>query len=266
AVSHDRLSKIDDAIQIIQQSKTARKTQMDWYRYHANYGTFLVHKWASQGAKKYETQLLKESISEIEEALKLFPASHFGRERIQLALQKAWLNPEKVNEIFKPIPAEDLVVGISGIIMMGLGYELPDAYLMLRKKITDGGGLVQGVADHRFRELVNQGKPSLLATPKDLEPSTFFKDRLAEYKLLRADGERVHQARTKYFFDNLTEERHPDTDPNFWSKWKEEPYPAVGDIFDAAKHKESLTQLVGLSASIVVILIASVWILLARRK
>jgi hypothetical protein len=74
AVAYERLGKTDKAIDILLASKPQRKTKDDAYRFHANYGTFLVHKWLAQEDRD-DKKVLKQSIAEIETALKINPGS-----------------------------------------------------------------------------------------------------------------------------------------------------------------------------------------------
>jgi hypothetical protein len=54
--------------------------------------------------------------------------------------------------------------------------------------------------------------------PKELE---------GQYHQLRAEAEVWQQSRTEYMMARLKAGRHPDTDPTFWSGWKETPPPSL---------------------------------------
>lgn len=262
AVAYDRIGGVDFAIAITEKSLPLRKTADEKYRFHANYGTFLVHKWVSDGAKDEDKATLKKSIAEIEAALKINPSSHFGREKVQLALEKSWFAPEKADEIFDKIKHEDVLVGASGIIMMGLGYELPDMYEILRTYQKGHTGVVFTAANLRYHELVDQGNVALFKMSPDVNA---YKS--ADYTRLREDGERVHQSRMKYMAAKFDQGQHPDTDPSFWSEWKEPDFPTTQRPTSA---KTGVTQLLLALAGIVALagagLILGVKLYFARRS
>ncbi|MEZ5988690.1 MAG: hypothetical protein R3F30_06125 [Planctomycetota bacterium] len=83
AVAHERLGDRDAALAVIERKKKALDARADkdavWkrhlYRYHANKGTFLAHSGRFDAA-----------VAELERALEIDPAAHFGRERYQVDL------------------------------------------------------------------------------------------------------------------------------------------------------------------------------------
>ncbi|MFY9234028.1 MAG: hypothetical protein WAO58_06145 [Fimbriimonadaceae bacterium] len=232
AVAYDRLGKVDRAIGIILESEKERKTGEDTYRFHANYGTFLVHQWIVRGASRKNINLLKRSIQQIQAALKINPNSHFGRERAQLQLQLSWLYPGKNGLNYEKVRGmlsnEDLLVGLAGISMMGLGYELPDLYMLMAKSYLVGGAstsMLQEFAALRARELVSQGKPFIVE--QHIPPSRGTDEVRQAYVKLRRDGQRVHIARLAYMNPRLERGEHPDTNPNFWADWEEPAVPVL---------------------------------------
>ncbi len=79
-VAWERLGDRDRAIEVMARKKAALDLRPDrdhLYRYHANLGTFLAH-----------AGRLVEGLAEIEKALTINPAAHFGRERFQVDLLK----------------------------------------------------------------------------------------------------------------------------------------------------------------------------------
>lgn len=225
AVAYERIGKTDKAIDILLASKPHRKTKDDAYRFHANYGTFLVHKWLAQ-KDRADKKALKQSISEIEKALKINPYSHFGRELVQLELEKMWLT----DGTFDTWSKIDQLVGMSGIVMMGLAYELPDAYVLMTK-LRVGAAISQldGFAISRANELITNGHGLV---SEDLFHTHHLDQKLKEetrkaFVELRMDGENVHQARLAYVEQRLNRGEHPDTNPNFWKEWQEPPFPVL---------------------------------------
>ncbi len=233
AVAYERLGKTDRAIQILSTSRAARKTPDDRYRFYANLGTFHVHKWLVSKDRATNKALLKQSIAEIEKAVDINPKSHFGREKVQLALERLWLksDPEVDTTSYEKSVGsdEDSIVGLAGIAIMGLGYELPDIYWLISKSYLSrqaGETELPGFASARFRDLVGMRHfPVLAVTDYGLPASND-----AKFAELRENGERVHQSRLAYMETRFARGEHPDTHPSFWSEWKEPPVPVLKRI------------------------------------
>ncbi|MGE0142518.1 MAG: hypothetical protein AB7I19_04585 [Planctomycetota bacterium] len=85
AVAHERLSDRPSAMAVIERKASAMaaltpeesnaEVEKHRYRYHANKGTFLAH------SGRFE-----EALVELEKAIAIEPAAHFGRERFQIDL------------------------------------------------------------------------------------------------------------------------------------------------------------------------------------
>jgi tetratricopeptide (TPR) repeat protein len=230
AVAYERLGKNERAISILLDSKTLRTTKADKYRFHANYGTFLVHKWLLKRGEKGSETILDKSIEEIKKAIEINPDSHFGREKVQLALEEQWRNPDSTEyntSALPELPGDELIVGLSGIAMMGLGYELPDIYWLIAENHVIGqasASLRPELAKRRFEELVSSGhKPVLNLARFQLKNDNAGRT----YDELRRDGERVHQERLAYMEMRFARGEHPDTHPAFWSEWIEPPVPVL---------------------------------------
>lgn len=230
SVAYDRLGKVDEAIKVILASKAARTTWDDKYRFHANYGTFLVHRWIVRGHKASENKILHESIGEIKEALRINPDSHFGREWVQLHLETAWLTPNQMTTELGSTEART-VVGLSGIVMMGLGYELPDIYGLLENSYLVGWAAESNItafASMRYQELIDSGSRPILSDIDHEDVSS--QEVRRQYKSLRGDGHRVQEMRLAYMDQRLRQGRHPDTDTRFWAEWQEPAQPVLRKI------------------------------------
>ncbi len=89
-VACDRLGRGDDAIGWMERKK-ARLDALDVddpehrYRYLANLGTFVAHRWFRDGAHAERIDEIERARDLIAEAIELNPDAHFGRERYQLA-------------------------------------------------------------------------------------------------------------------------------------------------------------------------------------
>ncbi|HMS53764.1 MAG TPA: hypothetical protein PKA27_00045 [Fimbriimonadaceae bacterium] len=266
AVAYERLGKTDEAISILLKSKPHRKTKDDAYRFHANYGTFLVHKWLVQ-KDRTNKKVLEQSISEIEEALRINPNSHFGREKVQLDLERHWFDG-------RPIVVKDgisQVVGLAGIVMMGLAYELPDAYLLMAGHYFGAeNSLLDGLALSRAKELI-AGQSKLVSQTIEKEALTWDLDTdvANAYKKLRDDGDAVHQARMAYMAERFDRGEHPDTNPEFWRQWQEPPVPVLNIIPDPSIEKYnrlSVIATVALVTTGIAVLGTVLWRLRARER
>jgi len=97
-VASDRLHRGDEAISWMAKKKSLIDTldpksetfTTHLYRYHANLGTFIVHKWLRAGAEADRIDELNEARDHIARAIEINPDAHFGREKYQL-LAMDWL-------------------------------------------------------------------------------------------------------------------------------------------------------------------------------
>jgi tetratricopeptide (TPR) repeat protein len=289
AVAYDRLAKVDRAIKVLQTSRSARTTTDDQYRYHANYGTFLVHRWILNGHLAKDVGTLDQSIAEIQSALKINPASHFGREKVQLKLEQFWResatsrSPKPLDSFFGEYGIdEDAQVGIAGLIMMGLAYELPDAYLALAKSnslsrvdqsvLYDFAGL--RVVDLDPEKIKPIGKFSEIED--DSIYATGNPNANEQYKQLRRDGETVYQKRLAYMNARFDKGQHPDTHADFWKEWEEPPYPVLNVVPDPTYRRTPLGPMspavatamlvgAGLVICVIMALVSWIWGRLRRR-
>src|SRR6478609_1222523 len=91
-VACDRLGRGDEAIAWMEKKReqlekldaSRPEVKEQRYRYHANLGTFLVHRWARHGADRARIDEVKAARDEIARALAINPNAHFGREKYQL--------------------------------------------------------------------------------------------------------------------------------------------------------------------------------------
>ena len=279
AVACDRLGKGDDAIAWMGQ-KRAQLEKLDatdptikdhWYRYHANLGTFLVHRWFRQGADRSKLDDVQRGRDEIAKAIEINPDAHFGREKYQLKVMD-WIIEEPLHDDpyhlenflgwgyeqfgerkINPNEAEAAVRGLSGLIVLGNAWESIDVYNALEVALFNhtaghesrqelGRSTLAYLAYLRCVELVRSGKSSIRQNaPKgpDLEQRL---TRIAyvsakavldkEYPLLRAEADRWQEARTKFMNARLEQGLHPDVNPNFWDGYVEAPAPLLPDTIE----------------------------------
>jgi len=273
-VACDRLGRGDEAISWMEK-KRAQLERLDasrpevkeqQYRYHANLGTFLVHRWVRQGAARANIAEVKAARDEIAKALEINPNAHFGREKYQwLALEwivappKAegsqylpnllgWGFDDIYGERTRPKEADDAVRGLAGLVVLGNAWESVDIFHALNIALQrDSMGYERGreggrntlayLAWLRCRELIDAGKGSMLADAPQGEglkswlhrPDFVKADVLLDsaFVKLRAEADAWHEARTAFMTRRLKEGRHPDTDPSFWEGYTERPAPGL---------------------------------------
>ena len=103
-VACDRLGRGDEAISWMEKKRaqldgldaSRPEVKEQLYRYHANLGTFLVHRWVRQGADRAKIDEVKAARDEIARAIEINPNAHFGREKYQLRALEWIIDPPKV--------------------------------------------------------------------------------------------------------------------------------------------------------------------------
>lgn len=244
-VACDHLGDFDAAIAWMEKKFKAmdkgEPTDADRYRYHANLGTFLAHRWFANKADLNKPQDLDRGIDHIKKAIAINPEAHFGREVYQLALME-WTRsrtPDDDQEfIGAPITeylldkglldwseADKAVEGFTGLIRLGNAWESVDVFAGLADALMhQGNGTLGEAALGRVLELQDQGKRSI--TSWKFEQKTFFEGRpmgheqdqaQSEFKRLRAEAESWHSNRTEFMTAKLQRGEHPDTHADFWS-------------------------------------------------
>ncbi|HVK05509.1 MAG TPA: hypothetical protein VM490_18690 [Armatimonadaceae bacterium] len=201
AAALDRLGRDDEAIAWMEK-KRARlagtpERGEDWYRYHANVGTFKVHRWLHDGADRKRIGEVKAARAHIAKAIHLKPDAHFGREKYQL-LAMDWIieprrsvsqyvsSPRGAKEKITrgPVPIsyllladlklarpsvgpgtrEEQITGLSGLVVLGAAWESVDIFASLADVLSRGRDeSLAALALLRLDELTANGRKSLLA-------------------------------------------------------------------------------------------------------
>jgi hypothetical protein len=239
------------------------------YRYHANLGTFLVHRWIGEGADRGRIDEVQSACDEIAKALEINPDAHHGREKYQLQVMKWIVDPPRTDnvhelpnflgwsfqdiygELTEPEEAEEAVRGLAGLVVLGNAWESVDVFhalnVALQRNSTgfergrDGGrNSLAYFAWLRCFELVDSGRGSILPDAptgkplKTLLPKPDFAN--AEllldpaYKQLRSEADDWHEQRLAFMSQRLEAGRHPDTDPSFWDGYTAQPAPELPSI------------------------------------
>lgn len=235
AVAYGRIGKEDEAIAVmgdkakLMKSMGTLATKMDWYRYHANLGTFQVHRWFHEGAEKSKIDEVREGAKNIEKSIELNPDAHFGRERSQLMVMK-WLIALKTGESMDPLgdyiasqhsdTRSDLakeVKGLMGLVVLGAAWESVDVFDALGRLSAPE---LQSFTRLRVEELQAAGKKS--ASGGVIASNRYMPVETREYfEELRENADRYQKVRTDFMMSRLEAGKHPDTDNDFWTGYDE---------------------------------------------
>lgn len=273
-VACDRLGRGDEAIawmekkraQFVGLDPAQPEAKEQLYRYHANLGTFLVHRWVRQGSDRSKIGEVKAARDEIARAIEINPNAHFGREKYQLRAIEFLINPPKVIDggdlpnllgwslgdaaeaRIDSREARDAVRGLTGLIVLGNAWESVDVYHALgmalqsdwtgfERKREGGRNTLAYLAWLRCRELIDAGKGSMIpgaprgeALKKMIRqpPWVSASKRLdADFVELRAEADAWHANRAAFMNERLEQGRHPDTDPHFWDGYTARPAPEL---------------------------------------
>lgn len=244
-VAAARLGKNDEAIEWMAKKlkvlkATKEKNTDHWYRYHANLGTFYIHRWLHEGCKKERIADAKAAHNHIAEAIRINPEAHFGREYMQLraidgiiavktgkAKNLVLYNESDVKT------AKQQIEGMCGLIVLGAAWESVDIFDSLAQALSsDGQASVAHLAELRRNELLDEGKKPLAGSADEMrkqKPGSLYmmatdkaKQNIeADFKMLRDEAKEYEKNRTAYMMERLKAGRHPDTDKDFWSDWTE---------------------------------------------
>jgi hypothetical protein len=307
-VACDRLGRGDEAISWMEKKReqldgldaSRPEVKEQLYRYHANLGTFLVHRWARQGSDRAKIGEVKAARDEIAGAMEINPNAHFGREKYQLRALEWIIDPPQVSgqndlpnllgwgfadayyQRIDPKDADDAVRGLAGLIVLGNAWESVDVFhalevalsadsLGFEKNPQGGRNTLAYLAWLRCRELIDAGKSSMLPdAPRGdalkatiRRPALVLADKLLEpaFVDLRAEADAWHAARTAFMMGRLNEGRHPDTDPHFWDGHTERPAPGLPATSDPqAYHARRMWEGIGLLAALGVPSFLVVWL------
>lgn len=243
AAAYDRIGDDVKAIAIMKAKEARMKslsdgaTSMDWYRFHANIGTFQAHRWLHEGADKKRLQELEQAAKHIEESIVLNPDAHFGREIVQLDVMN-WILERSKGETVRTLSnwmvegngrafgekdAKEIVAGFQGLMVLGAAWESIDVLDALG---TLAGYEMDQFVDLRIAELEKAGKKSLTGLTMSQNADKVSQVHRDYFQTIRANAEEFHRNRTQFMLSGLTQGRHPDTDPGFWNGYRETPKPA----------------------------------------
>jgi tetratricopeptide (TPR) repeat protein len=264
------------------------------YRYHANLGTFLAHRWFAAGADREAMDDLRSGRDHIARAIELNPGAHFGRERYQLLFMEWMLDPpehprytaahifdaiksdhERIPNALAAAGYDDAVEGVSGLIALGAAWESVDAYIALGIALADRGhSSLARLAQLRAAELVNSGDCSAHPVASDavmlvqliqdavISASSEGMPRdeivLAQFfEEARASADQRHADRADYMLARLRQGQHPDTHDVFWADYTEPPAPAMPNGVLGLNHNQQIAVVVTVVLGAIAALLAA---------
>jgi tetratricopeptide (TPR) repeat protein len=302
AVACDRLGKHDEGIEWLRKKREwvgkaagSPDARDHLYRYHANLGTLLAHKWFKAGADREAMQDLKDGRDHIAAAIEINPDAHFGREKYQL-LAMNWIikgssgHRYSIPTLLEELPSEppgpipdDAAKGLAGLIVLGNAWESLDITYALGLALdARRDASLAYLAGLRCEELFAAGKrsfhpdlDSVLDESRVLEtvraighPAPDLDDLKTYFTKARAAAEDWAKAREDFMLTKLNAGKHPDTDADFWTGYTETPPPALPNgILGFSSYERGHIQLgsVGLAVAIGLCGVAVVLVIGARR-
>jgi len=282
AVALGRLSRNDEALAALAlKAKLPNLSKMDEYRLYANRGTIEAHRWIHDGAKVASISELKTAANDIAKALSLNPNAHFGREGTQLEvirwiiqIKTAGKNAEVMTLgewLYEKLEKEkdrqyDYGTTLAGLIMLGGAWESPDVALAIGQygQFHHHEMELAQLALMRYQELIGLGRKPLSAQLADdmvdeinaeIPKATRYRElpTSERFKMLRKEAEAWHDQKTRYMLTRLEKGQHPDTDPAFWSEWKEPPMPVIPTKLPSQFDWHNLWIFAGLMAALFVV-------------
>ena len=289
-VACDRIGRDDEAIAWMAKKRAHLKPypqdKEQWYRYHANLGTFQAHQWLRSGANRKIIGEMKTARDNIKRAIEIKPDAHFGREKYQLMAMEWIINPPKdkngaskpgflhLSESTTQQKAHEAVTGLLGLIALGNAWESIDVFsslskaLPLDKKGYNGYSVLAYIAKLRAFELADAGKKSLapkaptnpqqlkLILAENFDASVGNETQLEQqYKELRAEAEQYQKQRTDYMLTRLKAGQHPDTVSTFWNDWKDSGPPVLDPLSAGERWEQRKPQIYAFVTIMIAVLI-----------
>lgn len=266
AVAADRLGRIDAAIAWMGRKAAAiedaqhspAERQRHLFRFHANLGTFHMHRWIRAGARRDDLADLRTARDHVARSIELNPAATDRREHYQLMFIDWLIDPPTSAEPLERLPDmlgivrpgegrmtrdemrprltdyADAEEGLLALIVQGSAYESVDVLTTLAR-VYDARSKHHEAAMARLRidELVDDGKGSFY-------PGAPGGERLKSMAGVYSDGRAMLDARLREDYDKLRFQAdawdehaqdfigkrlaaglHPDSAPGFWDGYNE---------------------------------------------
>ncbi len=248
-VACDRLGRHDEAIAWMSSKRAALDALNEpdaehEYRYHANLGTFHVHRWIASGAERSAMADVDEARGRIAQAIEINPEAHFGREVVQLRLIEMLLEGRhSVHEMDEQAWAD----GLLGLVELGNAWGSMDVFARLHDAMAREHGALAALAAFRTEDIQQGGSTPLIpewigirhASLEDsgeveiyltIPDGTVPKVR-AWYAEARAAADARNRARETYILAKLNSGTHPDDVAwdVFFANWTEPELPKMPD-------------------------------------
>lgn len=261
AVAYDRIGKHDEAIATIRKERalldysgvnplTEVKDELvpdappvnHRYTVEANEGTFLIHRWISNGGNPKNLTDAVEAEKHIAKAIEINPNAHFGREFAQLYCMRAILKGAKEGD-WKRNFTENLIAmadqdkvdhrtlrkGIAGMMVLGNAWNSP---LMLDAimRVVPTDTQVRLLCTLRIQEIETRSASpdsdldyfhlakQFVAKSKNrtwFKPVRIAKD-IEELGEIRSNAIQFSKSQTDFVLNRLKAGKHPDSDSDFW--------------------------------------------------
>jgi hypothetical protein len=294
----DRLGRGDEAVEWMARKKTrldaagGDAVREHLYRYHANLGTFLAHRWFRAGADRSHMKDLRAGRDHIAEAIRVNPDAHFGREKYQLQTMD-WIveAPGRTRSELETLldtggstahefgGSSDAVKGLSGLIALGNAWDSFDVFAALAVALSEHkDAYLAHIAWLRCGEIADAGGRSLHpenapwsgeATPLPdwlkenlryrLAPGDVYEPEVLDqyFRHARREADLWHKEREEFMLARLSQGRHPDTDASFWDGYAERPVPRPPSRLLAGS---SLEQTPGVLFGVSAIMLVLTWL------
>lgn len=202
------------------------KNRDDWYRYFANEGTFYAHRWFRESKSGEDPLALSQSIEDIEEALRINPNAHFGRERVQLEILKWAQKGIESSAMQKPlhlflqeakIPTDELIRGLSGLVVLGSAWESADVFSALAALFPTKSRIAEFLAMRAAELRDPEARASMEERFRVMNAPPHVR---RSFKLFRTAAEEERARRDAFMLAKMKLGQHPDTNPDFWSGYQ----------------------------------------------
>lgn len=104
------------------------------YSLHANWGTFIFHRWLKAGMPKERINEAKDALNHIAKAVEVNPDGHSGREWVQKGLMKWIIDKETAKAAALPKfdgDSKSIQEGLAGLVELGSAWESYDVFALM---------------------------------------------------------------------------------------------------------------------------------------
>jgi hypothetical protein len=199
------------------------------YTTHANWGTFIIHKWLQDGRPKARVADIQASLNHLKKAVEINPDAHAGREWAQIDII-SWIDRETKSPTGQyPLfarPHNEVVEGLIGLIELGNAWNSLDVFQMIA--LLEAKRFPLGlIAETKLEEFYGKDAKTLFqmaavqkleksANPSKDSPKFDRKNTMRGIYLGMASVEEAQRARSEFVVGQIAKGHHPDTHKRFW--------------------------------------------------